>query len=137
MRKEEEGHSADAQNVLLGIAFGGVVAVAVALVGLAIASLLIMQGMLEEKWMRLLPAFAGFVGCLVGGYLANRKVRHAQLWVGLGVGGLFCIVLLVIGLLFFDSFSPNIAHVPYGVGALIGGAVSGFFVRKPKKKRRK
>ena len=68
MRKKEEGHSADAQNVLLGIAFGGVVAVAVALVGLAIASLLIMQGMLEEKWMRLLPAFAGFVGCLVGSY---------------------------------------------------------------------
>ena len=96
----------------------------------------------------MLPILAGYISQsiadrpgllpgIVGGYLANRKVRHAQLWVGLGVGVLFCIVLLVIGLLFFDSFSPNIAHVPYGVGALIGGAVSGFFVRKPKKKRRK
>ena len=137
MRKMEEDHGARLVRAMLGVLLGGVVALAACLVFLLVCSLGISGGWLREGLMYQLAV----VGCVVGGFLGSvfavKRCGSKALVVGLCTGGVFFLLLLTGGVLFFRQVSLEAGGVGLLCGALCGGAAAGILGAGPKKKRRK
>jgi putative membrane protein (TIGR04086 family) len=136
MRKNEEEQGAKLISVMTRVLLSGVVGLLFCLVFLMICSVGISTGILKESFMYQLTVIGCVVGGFSGGLLAVSRCRSRTLIVGLAVGVVFLLLLLTVGVLFFESLAPGEGGLGLLCGALCGGAASGILGGKPKKKHR-
>lgn len=120
----------------LGIVIGGVLALAVCLVLLLLASVGISLGWLGEENMYQITILGCVFGCFVGGLTAVRKCGARGLLVGLAVGGVYFLLLLTVGLLFFDTMTPEAGGIGLLCGSLCGGAAAGLLGGGQKRRKK-
>ena len=137
MRKNEEEQGAKLVRFMSGILLGGVLALLVCLAFLLLCSAGISGGWLSDRHMVQYTIAGCVFGCFAGGLFAVLRCRVKTLLVGLGVGGVFFLLLLTVGLLFYPDMSVGERGPGLLCAALFGGALAGFLGGKPKKKRRK
>ena len=137
MRKNEEDQGAKLVRYALGVLIGGVAALLVCFLFLLLASVGISRGLLGEDLMYQMTIVSCVVGSFAGGMIAVRSCRTRTLIVGLMVGAVLFLLLLTIGLLFFDTMTPEAGGIGLLCGTLCGGAAAGLLGGRPKKKRRK
>ena len=137
MRKSEEEQGAKLIRFLWGILLGGVLALLVCLAVLLICSVGISGGWISDRHMVQCTLVGCVLGSFVGGMFAVLRCRARTLLVGLGVGCVFFLLLLTIGLLFYPGMSVEERGIGLLCACLFGGALAGFLGGKPKKKRRK
>lgn len=137
MRKNEEEQGAKLVRYALDILIGGAVALAVCLVFLLLASAGISVGWLGEKLMYQLTIAGCVLGCFAGGMLAVRRCGARSLLVGLAVGAVHFLLLLTIGLLFYDAMTPEAGGVGLLCGSLCGGVGAGLLGGSRPQRRRK
>ena len=83
------------------------------------------------------------LGSFAGGVVAIRRCKARALLVGLAVGAVFFLLLLTVGVLFFETMTPEAGGIGLACGSLCGGAAAGILCGgggkggKGKKKRRK
>jgi|GEM_PF-2958375 putative membrane protein, TIGR04086 family/integral membrane protein, TIGR04097 family len=68
----------------------------------------------------ILAVFAVSVGCFLSGFFCARLIGHSGLFAGLAAGGLFAIVLLIIGMIIGKPFEGT-AFTSYIAGITSGG----------------
>ncbi len=137
MRKNEEDQGAKLVRYVLDVLLGGAVALMVCFLFLLGASIGISRGWLGEELMYQLTIVGCVLGGFVGGMVAVRRCRSRTLIVGLLVGCVLFLLMLTVGLLFYDAITPEEGGLGLLCGALCGGAAAGIMGGKPKKKRRK
>lgn len=137
MQRREEEQSAKLVRYLGNILLGGVLALLVCLAVLLLCAVGISSGWLNDRHMVQYTIAGCVIGCAVGGLFAVLRCQARTLLVGLAVGGVFFLLLLTVGLLFYPDMSMGERGVGLLCGALFGGALAGFLGGKPKKKRRK
>ena len=137
MQRREEDQGAKLVRFMSNILLGGIAALLVCLVVLFLCAVGISGGWLNDRHMVQYTIAGCVIGCLAGGLFAVLRCRARTLLVGLGVGGVFFLLLLTVGLLFYPDMSMGEQGVGLLCGALFGGALAGFLGGKPKKKRRK
>lgn len=137
MRKNEEEQGAKLVKFMGGILLGGVLALLVCLAVLLICSAGISGGWISDRYMMQCTLAGCVLGSLSGGMFAVLRCRARTLLVGLGVGCVFFLLLLTIGLLFYPDMSVERQGLSLLCASLVGGVLAGFLGRKPKKKRRK
>lgn len=137
MRKNEEDQGTKLVRCALSILIGGVAAMLVCFLFLLLASIGISSGWLSEGLMYQLTIVGCVLGSFAGGIFAVRRCGTRTLLVGLAVGGVLFLLLLTIGLLFFDTMTPEAGGVGLLCGALCGGAAAGLLGSRPKRKRKK
>lgn len=137
MRKNEEDQSAKLVRYVMDVLLGGAVALLVCFLFLLAASFGISRGWLGEKLMYQLTIVGCVLGGFIGGVVAVGRCRSRTLIVGLLVGAVLFLLMLTVGLLFYDSIAPEEGGLGLLCGALCGGAAAGILGGKPKKKRRK
>lgn len=136
MRKNEEEQGARLVHAMIRVILGGVVGLLICLIFLMICSVGISAGIVKESLMYQLTVIGCVIGGFAGGIWAVRRCRSRTLIVGLAVGAVFFLLLLTVGVLFFESMSPDEGGLGLLCGALCGGAVAGILGGKPKKKHR-
>lgn len=136
MRKNEEEQGVKLVRYALDVLIGGAVALAVCLVFLLLASVGISAGWVGEKLMYQLTIAGCVLGCFAGGIMAVRRCGARSLLVGLAVGAVHFLLLLTIGLLFFDSMTPEAGGVGLLCGSLCGGVAAGLLGGRPQRKRK-
>jgi len=137
MRKNEEDQGTKLVRCALSILIGGVAAMLVCFLFLLLASIGISSGWLSEGLMYQLTIVGCVLGSFAGGIFAVRRCGTRTLLVGLAVGGVLFLLLLTIGLLLFDTMTPEAGGVGLLCGALCGGAAAGLMGSRPKRKRKK
>ena len=137
MQRREEDQSAKLVRLMGNILLGGVLALLVCLVVLFFCAVGISSGWLNDRHMVQYTIAGCVLGCLIGGLFAVLRCRTRTLLVGLAVGGVFFLLLLTVGLLFYPDMSMGERGIGLLCGAMFGGALAGFLGGKPKKKRRK
>lgn len=137
MRKNEEDQSAKLVRYVLDVLLGGAVALLVCFLFLLAASFGISRGWLGEELMYQLTIVGCVLGGFIGGVVAVGRCRSRTLIVGLLVGAVLFLLMLTVGLLFYDNIAPEEGGLGLLCGALCGGAAAGILGGKPKKKRRK
>lgn len=137
MRKTEEDQGTRVVRAMTNILLGGVVALVVCLMILFLCSIGISGGWLPEKLMYQMAVVSCVIGSFMGGMTAVRRCGTRTLIVGLAAGGVFFLLLLTVGVLFFESMSMEAGGLGLLCGGLCGGAAAGLLGSKPKKKRRK
>ena len=123
MRKTEEEQGAKLVRCTLGVVIGGVTALIVCLVFLLAASLGIARGALSEGLMYQITVVSCVVGSFIGGTVAVRRCGVRSLLAGLAVGGVLFLLLLTVGVLFFQMVSPGSGGIGLLCGCLCGGYV--------------
>ena len=139
-RKNEEDQTAMLVRYGTGVVLGGVVALLVCLLFLLVASVGISKGMLREGMLYQLTIVGCVIGSFAGGMLAVRRCGSRTLIVGLCVGAVLFLLLLTIGVLFFDTKSVEQGGIGLACGCLCGGAAAGLLggrKKSPAKKKRK
>ena len=137
MRKTEEDQGAKLVRYMLGVLIGGAVSLVVCLLLLLLASVGISSGRLALAHKYQITMAASVVSTLIGGLIANKRCETQRLLVGLAVGAVYFLLLLTVGLLFFDA-QLQTGEIGLLCGSLFGGAVSGLLGGNAKKgKRRK
>ena len=124
-------------NAMCVLLKGGVLAGLSAMVSLLLCAVLVSAGVLRERWMEGMVLAVCVLGSLIGGGYALRKIKGYGLLAGLGVGGVLFLLLLMAGLLAFETTT-----IERGGGilcaCLCGGGMAGILFRgRPKKKRRR
>ena len=137
MRKGEEDQGAKLIRYTLGVLLGGVAALAVCLLFLLLASVGVSSGWLGENLMYQLTIVGCVVGGFAGGLTAVRRCGARALIVGLLTGGVLFLLLLTVGVLFFDAAAPESGGIGLLCGALCGGAAAGLLGSRPAKKKRR
>ncbi len=143
MRKTEEEQGAKLVRCALGIVIGGVAALLACMVFLLAASLGIARGLLGEGLMYQLTVVGCVVGSFIGGSMAVRRCGTRGVLVGLATGSVLFLLLLTVGVLFFQSMTPQSGGIGLLCGCLCGGAAAGLLRgggkkrTTAKKKRRK
>lgn len=115
------------------VAAGGVLALGIGLLTLALAAWLISQGTLGEEYGSWAGAVGLFLGALAGGGYAIAGVGARPLAVGLAAAGVCCLLWALAGQLWLGGF--GVAPTALG-GALAGGCASGFLFAARKKRRK-
>ncbi len=136
MRKNEEEQGVKLVRYAVDVLIGGAAALGVCLVFLLLASVGISAGWLGEKLMYQLTIAGCVLGCFAGGMIAVRRCGARGLLVGLAVGAVHFLLLLTIGLLFFDAMAPEAGGVGLLCGSLCGGAAAGLLGARPQRKRK-
>lgn len=136
MRKNEEEQGVKLVLYAVDVLIGGAAALGVCLVFLLLASVGISAGWLGEKLMYQLTIAGCVLGCFAGGMIAVRRCGARGLLVGLAVGAVHFLLLLTIGLLFFDAMAPEAGGVGLLCGSLCGGAAAGLLGARPQRKRK-
>ncbi len=136
MRKNEEEQGVKLVCYAVDVLIGGAAALGVCLVFLLLASVGISAGWLGEKLMYQLTIAGCVLGCFAGGMIAVRRCGARGLLVGLAVGAVHFLLLLTIGLLFFDAMTPEAGGVGLLCGSLCGGAAAGLLGARPQRKRK-
>ena len=137
MQKKEEERGAKLVKFIGTVLLGGILALLICLAVLFLCAAGISGGWLNDRHMVQYTIAGCVVGCLIGGLFAVLRCRARALLVGLGVGCVFFLLLLTVGLLFYPDMSIGERGLGLLCGALFGGALAGFLGGKPKKKRRK
>ena len=141
MRKTEEDQAAKLLRYGVGIVVGGAAALAVCLLFLLAASVLISRGLLGDGLTYQLSIVGCVVGAFAGGMLAVRRCGRRTLIVGLCTGAVLFLLLLTVGVLFFETMSVEQGGIGLLCGGLCGGAAAGLLGGGKrsggKKKRRK
>ena len=137
MGKREEDQGTKLVRYVLDVLLGGAVALLSCFIFLFIASFAISRGWLGEDIMYQLTIVGCVVGAFIGGAVAVGRSRSRTLIVGLLVGVVLFLLMLTVGLLFYNSIAPEEGGLGLLCGALCGGAAAGILSGKPKKKRRK
>jgi len=127
------------------VLIGGMIALFVCLICLLIASFGISQGFLSAELKTQLVVIACVTGGFCGGLFAVRQCSTHGLLVGLAVGGTLFLLQLTLGLLLYDTLSPENGGLGLLFGALCGGAAAGILgggrrqtsARKGKKHRKR
>ena len=135
MRKGE-AQGANAAQIVTAVVLGGLLALGVELMVLLLGSAAVSNGILKEDAAAQVTAAACVLGCLVGGALACSRWSSRRLLAGLAAGAVCFLLILAVGLLMGDGFTPGAQMLVELAGCLCGGAVAGVFGgRKGKKKR--
>lgn len=134
MKKNEEDQGAKLVRYVLGVLLGGGVALLVCFIFLLLASIGIFRGLVGEGRMYQLTIVGCVLGGFIGGMVAVRRCGSRSLIIGLMVGGVLFLVMLTVGLLFFDTASPEEGGLGFLCGALCGGAAAGILGSKSGKK---
>lgn len=121
-------------SAVTSLVAGGAIALALSLLTLAAGAWMISQGSLDADWIGRAGVLGSFLGCLVGGRYAISGIRSRALLVGLGVGGLYCLLWMLCGLLFWEEGSGMAFS---GAAAALLGGGSGGILSAARKKRRK
>lgn len=137
MRKNEETQATKWIHLTGSVLIGGVLALGVCLIILFVCSVCISKGVLNNQAMIQYT----IAGCVIGGFsgatLSIYRVRAKTLVVGVFTACIQFLLILLTGFLIY----PDISVVEHGLGiaagCLAGGALAGFLLGKPKKKRRK
>jgi putative membrane protein (TIGR04086 family) len=141
MRKNEEDHSARMVRWGVGVILGGVVALVVCMLVLLAASVGISRGVIGEDMTYQVTVAGCLLGGFAGGLFAVRRCAARSFAAGLAAGAVLFLLLLSVGVLFFDATSPGMGGVGLLCGALCGGAAAGLVgggkPRTTRKKRRK
>ena len=144
MRKNEEEQGAKLLQYGKAVLFGGGVAFVICLLCLLLASVGISRGLLSAGLRTQLVVIACVAGGFCGGLFAVRQCPARGLIVGIAVGGVLFLLQLTLGLLLYDTLSPENGGLGLLCGALCGGAAAGILGgggRRPSyakgKKRRK
>lgn len=140
MRKSDEDQTALLVRCGTGVVLGGAAALPVSLVVLLLASVAISRGMLGEGLLYQVTVVSCVLGSLAGGLLAVRRCGTRALIVGLCTGAVLFLLLLTVGVLFFDARSVEQGGVGLACGCLCGGAAAGLLgggKKKPAKKKRR
>lgn len=141
MRKNEEDQTAVLVRCGTGVVLGGAAALLVSLAVLLLASTAISRGMLGERMLYQATVASCVIGSFAGGMLAVRRCGARALIVGLCTGGVLFLLLLTVGVLFFDAQSMGQGGIGLACGCLCGGAAAGLLgsgkKRPAKKKHRK
>ena len=125
MRKTEEDQAAKLLRYGVGIVLGGAAALAVCLLFLLAASVLISRGLLADGLTYQLSIVGCVVGAFAGGMLAVRRCGRRTLIVGLCTGAVLFLLLLTVGVLFFETMSVEQGGIGLLCGGLCGGAAAG------------
>lgn len=136
MRKEEE-QGVWAIKAMTQVLLGGVIAAVVALLFLFVCAVLVFHGTLNQEHSGAIAVAACVVGSLAGGIVAVSRCKGRSMVVGLLTGVALFLILLTLGVLFYQSVALEDGGVPLGCACLCGGALAGLFGARPKKKRRK
>lgn len=136
MRKEEE-QGVWAVKAMTQVLLGGVIATAASLLVLFLCAVLISRGVLGQEHIDTAAVAACVVGSLVGGVVAVSRCKGRSMIVGLLTGVALFLILLTLGVLLYQTVALEDGGVPLGCACLCGGALSGLFGARPKKKRRK
>ncbi len=141
MRKNEEDQSALLVRCGTGVVLGGAVALLVSLVILFLASVAVSRGALGENLLYQVTVTACAAGAFAGGMLAVRRCGTRALIVGLCTGAVLFLLMLTVGVLFFDARSIERGGIGLASGCLCGGAAAGLLgggkKRTVRKKHRK
>ena len=140
MRKNEEEQTAKLVRYGTGVVLGGAAALLVCLVVLLAAAFAISRGALGEHLVYQATITGCVAGAFAGGLLAVRRCGARALIVGLCTGAVLFLLLLTVGVLFFDARSVEQEGIGLACGCLCGGAAAGLLGggrRKPAKKKRK
>lgn len=124
-------------NAMCDVLIGGALAGMTAILALLICAVLVSAGALAVSGIYGAVLAVCALGAAAGGTFAVHKVGGYPLLTGLGVGTVLFLLLLTAGLIVYEGAS--IAHGGAGIlcACLCGGAIPGFLIRKPKKKRRR
>lgn len=137
MRKTEEEQGARLVQSMLSVLIGGAVALALCMLFLLLASVGISSGRLSLAYKYQITIAASVVSTIVGGVIAIKRCETPKFLIGLAVGAVYFLLLLTVGLLFFDT-QPQAKEIGLLCGSLFGGAVAGLLSGRTKKgKRRK
>lgn len=120
----------------LCIVIGGILGLAVCFVFLLLASVGISLGWLGDGSMYQLTILGCVLGCFVGGLAAVRKCGARGLLIGLAVGVVYFLLLLTIGLLLFDTMTPETGGIGLLCGSLCGGAAAGLLGARPQRRKK-
>ena len=135
MRKAEAREDGAAQ-VVTAVVLGGLLALGVALTVLLLGAAAVSNGIIKEDAAAQVTAAACVAGCFAGGLLACTRCGSGQLFVGLAVGGVCCLLIAAVGLLMGDGLRLGAQALIELAGCLCGGAIAGMLrAGRPKKKR--
>ena len=135
-KKEEEQYS----KILRYIGFvllGGLLSLIVSVILILICAFAISSGWISDKYMMQYTIALCTLGSFIGSVFSVRCCGERLIFIGIGSGIVFFLLLLSIGFLFFTKSSIENHGVLLVLGSLIGGALAGTVGRKRKKKRRK
>ena len=135
MRKNEEDQGAKLVRHMLDVLLGGAVALLACFLFLLLASMGVSRGWLGENLMYQLAIVSCVLSSFMGGTVAVGRCRSRTLVVGLLVGMMLFLLLLTIGVLFYDAVAPEAGGLGLLSGSLCGGAAAGILGGKPKKRR--
>ncbi len=142
MRKNGEDQGAKLVRYSMGVILGGGTGLLVCLFVLLAASVGISRGLLGEGMVYQITIVGCVLGAFAGGWTAVRWCGARTLFVGLCTGAVHFLLLLTIGVLFYDTMSMELGGAGLLCGCLCGGAAAGLLGggRKKgntRKKRRK
>ena len=136
MGKREMPRSGGVARTAIGCVLGAAVSIAVCMAVLAVESLLIASGRLNENLMSWCVILACFIGGAIGGLAAVRHVGRRTLLVGIFSGVIFCAAISAIGVICFKNVCTE-GNVWNCGAVLAGGIIAGLAGARHKKKRRK
>lgn len=137
MRKSEEEQGTKIVHSMLGILLGGVVGFLVCVALLAVFSLLIARGLLDEDLMYRMAVAGCFVGALAGGTVSVRRAKGKRLFMGMAAGAAMFLLILILGAFLYSGFNPSDGGLGLLIASLAGGAAAGILGSRSRKKRRK
>ncbi|MEG0597951.1 MAG: TIGR04086 family membrane protein [Oscillospiraceae bacterium] len=135
--KKQEIPGSPALRGIIEVLIGSIAALGCCLIFLLLCALMMAQGWLPSGILQQLVVAGCVAGTFAGGLFASRRYGGKTLLVGLGVGIVFFLILLTVGVLFLDDFRPEEKCLPILSASLCGGALAGLLCAKPQKKRRK
>lgn len=125
MRKNEDEQGVKLLQYGKTALLGGIIAFAVSLACLLLASVGISQGFLSADLRVQIVVIACVIGGFCGGLFAVRQCKARGLIVGLAVGAVLFLLQLTLGLLMYDAISPENGGLGLLCGSLCGGAAAG------------
>ena len=137
MRKTEEEQGAKLVRIMSCVLLGGATAVVLCVMFLLVCSVGISMGAVPEDRMYQLTVAGCVFGSLLGGATAVRRYGTAPLPIGIASGAIAFFLFLTAGLLLFEADLGERGGLGLLLGCLCGGAVSGLFGGRKKKRHRK
>lgn len=130
----EEGKKRGGKVFAINAVIGSLIGMAVCLVLLVVFSLIIAAGKISGDLMMYIAAGVFFVSSFVGGTVAVKKQRGKMLLAGLAEGGILFLITIVVGAFIpGETLIIGSATVPLVISALVGGALAGLLLSKPRK----
>lgn len=134
LRNEDVKRGSPTQMVL-GVAMGSAVAIAVELMVLLVGAAAISGGMIRENAQLQLVALGCAMGCMVGGLVCACRWPARKLLGGLAVGATSYLILWMVSLARGGGQVVEMRSLVVLACCVCGGALAGFMCLKVRKKR--